>query len=196
MGEAKSEINQETVEQVNKFGGEHYKYGFASEIDADKAPLGLNEDIVRFISAKKDEPEWLLAWRLDAFERWQTMTEPEWAHVDFPKIDFQDLCYYAAPKSMEDGPQSLDEVDPELLRTYEKLGIPLIEQEMLAGVRKVAVDAVFDSVSVGTTFRDELAKQGIIFCSFSEAVKDHPDLVQKYLGSVIPKSDNYYAALN
>ena len=177
MSEAKAGIDRETVDQVANFGGENYKYGFTTDIDADKAPNGLNADIIRFISAKKDEPEWLLEWRLDAFERWQTMQEPDWAHVDYPKIDYQDLCYYAAPKSMEDGPKSLDEVDPELLRTYEKLGIPLQEQEVLAGVRKVAVDAVFDSVSVGTTFREELAKAGVIFCSFSEAVKDHPDPV-------------------
>ena len=196
MSEAKAGIDRETVDQVANFGGENYKYGFTTDIDADKAPNGLNADIIRFISAKKEEPEWLLEWRLDAFERWQTMQEPDWAHVDYPKIDYQDLCYYAAPKSMEDGPKSLDEVDPELLRTYEKLGIPLQEQEVLAGVRKVAVDAVFDSVSVGTTFREELAKAGVIFCSFSEAVKDHPDLVRKYLGSVVPQSDNYFAALN
>jgi len=194
--EAKASIDKDTVEQVAQFGGEHYKYGFTTEIDMDRVENGLSEDIIRFISAKKDEPQWLLDWRLDAYERWLTMDEPEWAHVDYPKIDYQDLCYYAAPKSMEDGPKSLDEVDPELLKTYEKLGIPLIEQEMLAGVRKVAVDAVFDSVSVGTTFRDELAKEGVIFCSFSEAVKEHPDLVQKYLGSVVPKSDNYFTALN
>ena len=196
MSEVKAGVDPETVDQVANFGGENYKYGFTTDIDADKAPNGLNADIIRFISTKKEEPEWLLEWRLDAFERWQTMQEPEWAHVDYPKIDYQDLCYYAAPKSMEDGPKSLDEVDPELLRTYEKLGIPLQEQEVLAGVRKVAVDAVFDSVSVGTTFREELAKAGVIFCSFSEAVKDHPDLVRKYLGSVVPQSDNYFAALN
>ncbi len=193
---AKSSIDRETVARVAKSGGEHYKYGFVTEIAMDKVRNGLDEEIIRFISAKKEEPDWLLQWRLDAFERWQTMQEPTWAHVDHPKIDYQDLCYYAAPKSMEDGPESLDEVDPELLRTYEKLGIPLLEQEVLAGVRKVAVDAVFDSVSLGTTFRDELAKAGVIFCSFSEAVKNHPDLVRKYLGSVVPKSDNYFAALN
>ena len=196
MSNAKSSINRETVDAVAKFGGEHYQYGFVTDIDSDKAPNGLNADIIRFISAKKDEPQWLLEWRLEAFERWQTMREPDWAKVDYPKIDYQALCYYAAPKSMENAPKSLDEVDPELLRTYEKLGIPLQEQEMLAGVRKVAVDAVFDSVSVGTTFHEELAKVGVIFCSFSEAVKNHPDLVRKYLGSVVPKSDNYFAALN
>jgi Fe-S cluster assembly protein SufB len=196
MSEAKASIDHETVERVSDVSGQNYKYGFVSDIDADKAPIGLNEDIVRFISAKKNEPAWLLEWRLDAYERWLTMDEPDWAHVNYPKINYQDLCYYSAPKSMEDGPKSLDEVDPELLRTYEKLGIPLIEQEVLAGVRKVAVDAVFDSVSVGTTFREELAKDGVIFCSFSEAVTEHPDIVKKYLGSVVPKSDNYFTALN
>ncbi len=197
MSEAKDTIEQETVEQVKSLAGENYKYGFTTDIETEKAPKGLNEDIIRFISAKKEEPEWLLEWRLDAFERWQTMQEPEWAHVDYPQIDYQDLYYYAAPKSMEDRPETLDDVDPELLKTYEKLGIPLQEQELLAGVKnRVAVDAVFDSVSVGTTFREELAKAGVIFCSFSEAVKEHPDLVKKYLGSVVPKSDNYFAALN
>ena len=197
MSEAKDTIEQETVEQVKSLAGENYKYGFTTDIETEKAPKGLNEDIIRFISAKKEEPEWLLEWRLDAFERWQTMQEPEWAHVDYPQIDYQDLYYYAAPKSMEDRPETLDDVDPELLKTYEKLGIPLQEQELLAGVKnRVAVDAVFDSVSVGTTFREELAKAGVIFCSFSEAVKEHPELVKKYLGSVVPKSDNYFAALN
>ncbi|MGC6476635.1 MAG: Fe-S cluster assembly protein SufB [Parvibaculales bacterium] len=197
MSEAKDTIEQETVEQVKSLAGENYKYGFTTDIESEKAPKGLNEDIIRFISAKKDEPAWLLEWRLDAFERWQTMQEPEWAHVDYPQIDYQDLYYYAAPKSMEDRPETLDDVDPELLKTYEKLGIPLQEQELLAGVKnRVAVDAVFDSVSVGTTFREELAKAGVIFCSFSEAVKEHPELVKKYLGSVVPKSDNYFAALN
>ncbi|MEJ2117786.1 MAG: Fe-S cluster assembly protein SufB, partial [Alphaproteobacteria bacterium] len=163
----------------------------------EKAPKGLNEDIVRFISAKKGEPEWLLNWRLGAFQRWLTMTEPTWAKVHYPKIDFQDLYYYAAPKAVE-GPKSLDEVDPELLRTYERLGIPLKEQELLAGVQgaRVAVDAVFDSVSVVTTFKEELKKAGVIFCPISEAVRDYPELVQKYLGSVVPTSDNYYATLN
>ncbi len=196
MREAKATIDDATVNQVSDLAGQNYKYGFVTDIDADRAPNGLNADIIRFISAKKEEPAWLLDWRLEAYERWQTMEEPEWAHVAYPKIDYQDLCYYSAPKSMEDGPKSLDDVDPELLRTYEKLGIPLVEQEVLAGVRKVAVDAVFDSVSVGTTFREELAKSGVIFCSFSEAVREHPDLVRKYLGSVVPQSDNYFAALN
>ena len=197
MSQAKENIEKETVEQVQSLSGEKYKYGFSSDIDSEKAPKGLNEDIIRFISAKKEEPEWLLEWRLDAFERWLTMSEPEWAMVDYPQIDYQDLYYYSAPKSMDDRPETLDDVDPELLRTYEKLGIPLSEQEVLAGVKnRVAVDAVFDSVSVATTFRDELASAGVIFCSFSEAVKEHPELVKKYLGTVVPKSDNYFTALN
>ena len=197
MSQAKENIEKETVEQVQSLAGEKYKYGFSSDIDSEKAPKGLNEDIIRFISAKKEEPEWLLEWRLDAFERWLTMREPEWAMVDYPQIDYQDLYYYSAPKSMDDRPETLDDVDPELLRTYEKLGIPLSEQEVLAGVKnRVAVDAVFDSVSVATTFREELASAGVIFCSFSEAVKEHPELVKKYLGTVVPKSDNYFTALN
>ena len=197
MNQAKENIEKETVEQVQSLAGEKYKYGFSSDIDSEKAPKGLNEDIIRFISAKKEEPEWLLEWRLDAFERWLTMSEPEWAMVDYPQIDYQDLYYYSAPKSMDDRPETLDDVDPELLRTYEKLGIPLSEQEVLAGVKnRVAVDAVFDSVSVATTFREELASAGVIFCSFSEAVKEHPELVKKYLGTVVPKSDNYFTALN
>ena len=197
MSQAKENIEKETVEQVKSLAGEKYKYGFSSDIDSEKAPKGLNEDIIRFISAKKEEPEWLLEWRLDAFERWLTMSEPEWAMVDYPQIDYQDLYYYSAPKSMDDRPETLDDVDPELLRTYEKLGIPLSEQEVLAGVKnRVAVDAVFDSVSVATTFREELASAGVIFCSFSEAVKEHPELVKKYLGTVVPKSDNYFTALN
>ena len=197
MSQVKENIEKETVEQVQSLAGEKYKYGFSSDIDSEKAPKGLNEDIIRFISAKKEEPEWLLEWRLDAFERWLTMSEPEWAMVDYPQIDYQDLYYYSAPKSMDDRPETLDDVDPELLRTYEKLGIPLSEQEVLAGVKnRVAVDAVFDSVSVATTFREELASAGVIFCSFSEAVKEHPELVKKYLGTVVPKSDNYFTALN
>ncbi len=188
---------QETIEQVRKIDVDQYKYGFETKIDTIKAPKGLNEDIVRFISEKKGEPAWMLEWRLDAFERWKTMTEPTWAKVSYPKIDFQELHYYAAPRSTE-GPKSLDEIDPELLETYKKLGIPLREQEILAGVQgaKVAVDAVFDSVSVVTTFKKELAKAGVIFCSISEAMREHPELVRKYLGSVVPKSDNFYAALN
>ncbi len=188
---------QETVDKVKTLDVDAYKYGFFTDIESDKAPKGLNEDTVRFISAKKNEPEWLTAWRLDAFRRWQTMVEPNWARVRYPKIDYQDLYYYSAPKSAE-GPRTLEEVDPELLRAYEKLGIPLREQELLAGVqeRRVAVDAVFDSVSVVTTFKAELAKAGVIFCPISEAVQTHPELVRKYLGSVVPVSDNYFATLN
>ena len=186
---------QETIEQVRKIDVDQYKYGFETAIETVKAPKGLNDDIIRFISAKKGEPEWMLAWRLDSFERWKAMTEPTWANVKYPKIDFQNLYYYSAPRST-DGPDSLAEIDPEILRTYERLGIPLKEQEMLAGVRGVAVDAVFDSVSVVTTFKKELAKAGVIFCSMSEAVREHPELVRKYLGSVVPQSDNFYAALN
>lgn len=173
--------------------GDKYKYGFVTEIEADTAPKGLNADIIRLISTKKGEPEWLLEWRLKAFEFWQTMTEPTWAKLVYDKIDYQDLYYYSAPKQKA-APKSLDEVDKELLETYEKLGIPLKEQEALAGV--VAVDAVFDSVSVATTYRAKLAEQGIIFCSISEAVKEHPDLVKKYLGSVVPYTDNFFACLN
>ncbi|MBS0233027.1 MAG: Fe-S cluster assembly protein SufB [Proteobacteria bacterium] len=188
---------QETIDQVRKIDVDQYKYGFETLIDSIQAPKGLDETTVRFISAKKGEPEWLLNWRLEAFVRWKAMTEPTWAKVHYPKIDFQDLYYYSAPKSTE-GPKSLAEVDPELLETYKKLGIPLKEQEVLAGVQgsRVAVDAVFDSVSVVTTFKDELAKAGVIFCSISEAVREHPELVKKYLGSVVPQSDNFYAALN
>lgn len=169
-----------------------YHYGFETKIDAETAPKGLNEDIIRFISAKKNEPAWLLDFRLKAYRHWLTMKEPTWAKVSYSPIDYQDIYYYAAPKTSE-GPKSLDEVDPELLKTYDKLGVPLREREILAGV---AVDAVFDSVSVATTFRDKLARQGIIFCSISEAVQNHPDLVQKYLGSVVPYTDNFFACLN
>ena len=191
---------QETVDKVKSVDVDAYKYGFVTDIESDMAPKGLNEDIVRFISAKKDETEWMTQWRLDAYKRWLTMQEPVWARVNYPKIDFQDLYYYAAPKRAP-GPKSLDEVDPELLRTYEKLGIPLREREILAGVegaaeRRVAVDAVFDSVSVATTFKAELAKAGVIFCPISEALQTHPDLVRKYLGTVVPVTDNYYATLN
>ncbi len=190
---------QETVDRVKSVDVDAYKYGFVTDIESDKAPKGLNEDIVRFISAKKGEPDWMTQWRLDAYQRWLTMDEPNWARVSYPKIDFQDLYYYSAPKSQA-GPKSLDEVDPELLRTYEKLGIPLREREILAGVQgagtRVAVDAVFDSVSVATTFKAELAKAGVIFCPISEAVHSHPELVKKYLGSVVPVTDNYYATLN
>ena len=189
---------KETVEQVKEIEVDQYKYGFVTDIEMDMAPKGLNEEIIGFISAKKNEPEWMLEWRLDAYRRWLTMTEPNWAKVGYPPIDFQDLYYYAAPKSDKEGPKSLDEVDPELLRTYEKLGIPLQEQAVLAGVQgaKIAVDAIFDSVSVVTTFKEELAKEGVIFCPLSEALQDYPELVRKYLGTVVPISDNYYSALN
>jgi Fe-S cluster assembly protein SufB len=187
---------KQTVEHVEAL--ETYKHGFVTDIDQDMAPKGLSADTVRFISAKKGEPEWMLALRLEAFERWLTLEEPDWAKVNFPRIDYQDAYYYAAPKE-KDGPKSLDEVDPELLATYAKLGIPLREQEVLAGVQgapKYAVDAVFDSVSVVTTFKKELAQVGVIFCSMSEAIREHPELVRQYLGSVVPVSDNYFACLN
>ncbi|HMV47241.1 MAG TPA: Fe-S cluster assembly protein SufB [Blastocatellia bacterium] len=177
---------------IETLANREYKYGFVTDIEAETIPRGLNEDIVRLISAKKNEPEWLLEWRLKAFRHWLTMTEPEWANVNYPKIDYQDIIYYSAPKPKKKL-QSLDEVDPELLDTFEKLGIPLSEQKMLANV---AVDAIFDSVSVATTFREKLAKAGVIFCSFSEAVHEYPELVKKYLGSVVPYTDNYFAALN
>ena len=181
----------ETINQV-KITTDKYKYGFSTEIEVDKAPKGLNEDIIRFISKKKDEPKWMLDWRLEAFKKWKRMEKPNWAKVSFPDIDFQDIYYYAAPKAKKKF-NSLDEVDPELLKTYEKLGIPLNEQKMLAGV---AVDAVFDSVSVATTFREKLSEVGVIFCPISEAIKNYPDLVKKYIGSVVPVTDNYYTALN
>src|ERR1041385_6478036 len=170
-----------------------YKYGFYTDVETESAPPGLNEDIIRLISAKKKEPEWMTEWRLKAYRHWMTMTPPDWAKVHYPPVNFQEITYYSAPKQRGDGPKSLDEVDPKLLETYEKLGIPLRERERLAGV---AVDAVFDSVSVGTTFKKQLAEKGIIFCSFSEAVQEHPDLVKKYLGSVVPYTDNFYATLN
>ena len=177
---------------VEALANREYKYGFVTDIEAETIPRGLHEDIVRTISAKKNEPEWLLEWRLKAYRHWLTMTEPEWANVNYPKIDYQDIIYYSAPKPKKKL-ESLDEVDPELIDTFEKLGIPLHEQKLLANV---AVDAIFDSVSVATTFREKLAKEGVIFCSFSEAVHDHPELVKKYLGSVVPYTDNYFAALN
>src|SRR5215208_1431747 len=202
---------QDTVERVRRLDVDQYKYGFVTDIESDKAPKGLSEDIVRFISAKKDEPEWMLAWRLDAYRRWLTMREPLWARVNYGPIDYQDLYYYSAPKK-KDGPKSLDEIDPEILKTYDKLGIPLREQEILAGVqrpvsedgeegeggngngyRRVAVDAVFDSVSVATTFQAELAKAGVLFMPISEALQEHPELVKKYLGTVVPSSDNFFA---
>jgi Fe-S cluster assembly protein SufB len=185
---------KETLDQVQTV--EKYKFGFVTDIEADQAPKGLNEDIIRFISKKKDEPSWLLDWRLKAYEHWLGMEEPDWAKVGYPKIDYQDAFYYSAPKSGDDGPETLDDVDPEILETYKKLGIPLHEQEVLAGVKNVAVDAVFDSVSVATTFKEALSKEGIIFCPISEAVKEHPELVRKYLGSVVPYSDNFFATLN
>ncbi|MEM9524392.1 MAG: Fe-S cluster assembly protein SufB [Pseudomonadota bacterium] len=197
----KSGVEEETIETVRSLAG-GYKHGWQTEIDMEYAPKGLNADIVRLISQKNEEPEWMTEWRLRAFERWRRMTEPKWAMVDYPEIDFQDQYYYARPKSMVEKPKSLDEVDPKLLETYQKLGIPLKEQAILAGVemskeeRKVAVDAVFDSVSVGTTFQAELKKAGVIFCSISEAIREHPALVRKYLGSVVPVSDNFYATLN
>ena len=203
--ELREGVDRETVDTVRSVG-EKYKYGFSSDIDTEYAPKGLNADIVRLISGKNGEPQWMTDWRLKAYERWLTLSEPKWAMLNYPRIDFQDQYYFARPKSFATRPKSLDEVDPELLATYAKLGIPLKEQAILAGVegaeglpvegRKVAVDAVFDSVSLGTTFKDELAKAGVIFCPISEAVRDHPDLVRKYLGSVVPVSDNFYATLN
>jgi Fe-S cluster assembly protein SufB len=178
---------------IETLANQEYKWGFVTDIGSDTVPKGLNEDTIRLISAKKNEPEFMLEWRLKAYRQWLTMQEPEWANVRYPKIDYQDIVYYSAPKQKKDGPKNLDEVDPELLRTYDKLGIPLREQELLAGV---AVDAVFDSVSVATTFKAKLAEQGVIFCSFSEAVLEHPELVKKYLGSVVPYTDNFFATLN
>ena len=197
----------QTVDQVRRIDVDQYKYGFVTDIESDKAPKGLSEDIVRFISAKKNEPEWMLAWRLDAYRRWLTMREPNWARVTHPPIDYQNIYYYAAPKK-KDGPKSLDEIDPEILKTYEKLGIPLREVAVIEGVERpegeeggngygrVAVDAVFDSVSVATTFKEELAKAGVLFMPISEALQKHPDLVKKYLGTVVPISDNFFATLN
>ncbi|ETW14594.1 cysteine desulfurase activator complex subunit SufB [Roseivivax marinus] len=210
--EVKEGVDQETVDKVRNLGGK-YKYGWETEIEMDYAPKGLTPDIVRLISEKNEEPQWMTDWRMAAYDRWLQKEEPDWAMVEYPQIDFQEQYYYARPKSMDVKPKSLDEVDPKLLETYEKLGIPLREQMILAGVegaeeapaegrtgggeeRRVAVDAVFDSVSVGTTFQKELEKAGVIFCSISEAIKNHPELVQKYLGSVVPQSDNFYATLN
>ena len=178
------------------FTSKEYEYGFVTNVDTEIIPVGLNEDVVRLISSKKNEPEWLLDYRLRAFKQWQKMEMPSWAQLKINPIDFQSISYYAAPKSQNDGPKSLDEVDPELLKTFEKLGIPLHEREMLAGVQTMAIDAVIDSVSVATTFKKTLNEKGIIFCSFSEAVQEHPELVKKYLGTVVPISDNFYAALN
>ena len=198
---------QETVDRVRQIDVDQYKYGFVTDVESEKAPIGLSEDTVRYISAKKNEPEWMLEWRLGAYRRWLTMREPDWARVNYPKIDYQNAYYYSAPKKKPEL-SSLDEVDPQILETYKKLGIPLREQEMLAGVvrrdedgnelaeRRVAVDAVFDSVSVATTFKAELKRAGVIFMPMSEAIKEHPDLVKKYLGSVVPTSDNFFATLN
>ena len=207
--DVKEGVDQETVDAVKSVGA--YKHGWETEVETEFAPKGLNEDIVRLISQKKNEPDWMLEWRLAAYRRWLEQPEPDWAMLEIAPIDYQEQYYYAQPASFKEKPKSLDEVDPELLRTYEKLGIPLREQALLAGVegmgaapaearegdkRKVAVDAVFDSVSLGTTFQDELAKAGVIFCSISEALQEHPELVRKYLGSVIPNSDNKFATLN
>ena len=186
-------VDIQTKERVANLAGEKYKYGFITDIEMDRAPKGLSEDIVRFISAKKNEPDWMLEWRLEAYRRWLEMREPKWARVHYPPIDYQDLYYYAAPKSQADGPKSLDDVDPKLLETYQKLGIPLSEQKKLAGV---AVDAVFDSVSVATTFKEKLTEVGVIFCPISEALREHPELVRKYLGTVVPSTDNFFATLN
>ena len=199
--QVKDGVDAETVDAVIALSGA-YKYGWNTEIEMEYAPKGLSEDIVRLISSKNEEPKWMLEWRLAAYRRWLELKEPDWAMVDYPKIDFQDQYYYARPKSMEEKPKSLDDVDPKLLETYKKLGIPLKEQALLAGVeapegeRRVAVDAVFDSVSLGTTFQAELLQAGVIFCSISEAIREHPDLVKRYLGTVVPVSDNYYATLN
>jgi Fe-S cluster assembly protein SufB len=194
-------VDRETIETVRAMSGK-YKYGWETDIETEFAPKGLSEDIVRLISEKNGEPEWMLDWRLAAYRRWLQMEEPRWAMLHYPEIDYQDQYYYAKPKGFDNKPKSLDEVDPKLLATYAKLGIPLKEQAILAGVeapegeRRVAVDAVFDSVSVGTTFKEELKKAGVIFCPISEAIRDYPDLVQKYLGSVVPQSDNFFATLN
>ncbi|RVV99826.1 Fe-S cluster assembly protein SufB [Mesobaculum littorinae] len=215
VADVKEGVDQETVDQVRALSGT-YKHGWNTDIEMDFAPKGLNEDIVRLISEKNGEPEWMTDWRLGAYRRWLEMREPDWSMVNYPPIDYQDQYYYAKPKSMAEKPKSLDDVDPKLLETYQKLGIPLKEQMVLAGVenaeeqaaqldedgepetggRRVAVDAVFDSVSVGTTFQAELRKAGVIFCSISEAIREHPELVRKYLGSVVPASDNYFATLN
>lgn len=193
-----SGISEETVQTVADMAGK-YEAGFVTDIETEKAPKGLSEDIVRFISAKKGEPEWMLEWRLKAYRRWLEMPEPEWSKLDIQPIDYQESYYYSAPKSASDGPKTIDDVDPVLLETYEKLGIPLREQEILAGVQErtpVAVDVIFDSVSVATTFRKKLAESGVIFCPISEAIKEHPELIKKYMGSVVPPGDNKHACLN
>ena len=185
--------SKKTLDQISAFDGDKYKYGFVTDIESDHPPKGLSEDIIKFISYKKNEPEWMLEWRLKAFKKWKKMKEPKWANINFPKINYQDIYYYASPKGFEKKPKSLDEIDPKLIDTYNKLGIPLEEQKVLAGV---AVDAVFDSVSIATTYKGELEKLGIVFCSISEAIQSHPRLVKKYLGSVIPPGDHFFAALN
>ena len=191
MTDIKESISQETIDTVSELS--EYKHGWTTDIDSDKIPKGLSENTIKLISSKKNEPQWMLQWRLDAYKVWKTLKEPNWAKLDLPKIDYQDLYYYSAPKSIKDKPKSLDELDPKLLETYKKLGIPLSEQKALNGI---AVDAVFDSVSVATTFKEELKKAGVIFCPISEAIKEHPELVRKYLGTVIPISDHFYSALN
>ena len=185
--------SQQTQKQIDDYADQNYKYGFETLIESERSEKGLNEDTIKFISAKKKEPQWMLDWRLKSFAKWKTMQDPSWANINFPKIDYQDIYYFSAPKGFENKPKSLDEVDPKLLETYKKLGIPLQEQKVLAGV---AVDAVFDSVSVATTYKGELEKLGIIFCSISEAIQDHPELIKKYLGSVIPPGDHRFSALN
>ena len=184
---------EQTQKEISKYSNQAYKYGFETEIESERPKKGINEDIIKYISKKKKEPQWMLDWRLRSFSKWKTMDDPIWANIKFPKIDYQDIYYYSAPKGFEDKPKSLDEVDPKLIETYKKLGIPLEEQKVLAGV---AVDVVFDSVSVATTYKGELEKLGIIFCSISEAIKEHPDLIKKYLGSVIPPGDHSFSALN
>ena len=186
-------MDTETSQTLNKYAQDKYKYGFVTDIDSDRPKKGLNEKIIKFISKKKNEPEWMLSWRLDCYKKWLKMSDPQWANLKFPEIDYQDIYYYSAPKGFEDKPKDLSEVDPKLIETYNKLGIPLEEQKVLAGV---AVDAVFDSVSVATTYKGELEKLGIVFCSISEAVQTHPELVKKYLGSVIPPGDHSFSALN
>ena len=190
---AKGTTMASSNETIEELANREYKFGFVTDVEQETVPAGLSEDVIRLISAKKGEPEWMLEWRLRAYRHWLTMTEPKWPNVHYPPIDYQSIVYYAAPKRKGDGPANLDEVDPEILRTYERLGIPLEEQKVLAGV---AVDAVFDSVSVATTFKEKLAELGIIFCSFSEAVRNHPELVKRYLGSVVPHTDNFFASLN
>ena len=185
--------SEKTQKQIDDYADQNYKYGFETLIESERSEKGLNEDTIKFISAKKKEPQWMLDWRLKSFAKWKTMQDPTWANINFPKIDYQNIYYFSAPKGFENKPKSLDEVDPKLLETYKKLGIPLQEQKVLAGV---AVDAVFDSVSVATTYKGELEKLGIIFCSISEAIQDHPELIKKYLGSVIPPGDHRFSALN